>query len=290
VDYLRDFIYLDEAKLYSFVSQIQGGIISEINETTKRLGGLSAGVNVGIPQLGAKADATKHKESEQQQTRTLTDPAYFGVLHQYLKKEKSLTDITEMSSEKISHLEVGQFVEMHGIAEPPVVEDWIRRLNSLFGFFEKNMKIINGLQGNPKSKSSTRFSNMEIRQFRAIIDLLVDYINLTRKDPAKQFIKITPDSQSIKVWCGLLPNYSLVPLHTVLPSNIWIFGRVDHYVEDSNPEKIVDLTMFNQTAKVDDLLEALNAINTLTGQNPIRETDFEAKHPDVFIVPVAMYQ
>ena len=90
MDYLRDFLYLDSAKLHSFVSQIQGGMISEISETIKQLGGLSAGVNVGIPPIGGKIDATKQKESERQQSIILTDPAYFGVLHQYLKQEKKL--------------------------------------------------------------------------------------------------------------------------------------------------------------------------------------------------------
>ncbi len=72
--YLRDFLYLDNAKLHSFVSQIQGGMISEISETIKQLGGLSAGINVGIPPLGGKVDASNQKESERQQNIILTDP------------------------------------------------------------------------------------------------------------------------------------------------------------------------------------------------------------------------
>lgn len=288
--YLRDFLYLDNAKLHSFVSQIQGGMISEISETIKQLGGLSAGINVGIPQLGGKIDAAKQKESERQQNITLTDPAYFGVLHQYLKQEKSLVDITEMSLDKISDLPIGQFVEIRGIAEPPLVENWIERLNSIFGFFERNMKTFSRLQGNSKGKSSANLSNMDFRQFRSIIDLLIEYINLTRKDPGKQYVRISPENQIFKVWCGLLPDYAIVPLQSALPAEIQIFGRIDHFVKEGKTEKIVDLSMFNQASQVDKLLEALNGFNTLTGQSPISETDLEAKHPDIFIVPVAIYQ
>lgn len=183
--HLRDFFYLDNAKLHSFVSQIQGGMISEINETIKQLGGLSAGINVGIPSLGGKVDAAKQKESERQQNITLTDPAYFSVLHQYLRQEKSIVDITEAPPDKVSDLSVGQFVEMRGIAEPPIVENWIERINAIFGFLERNFKAFDKLQGKSKGKSSPGFSNMELRQFRSIIDLLIDYINLTRKDPGK---------------------------------------------------------------------------------------------------------
>lgn len=289
--YLRDFLYLDNAKLHSFVSQIQGGMISEISETIKQLGGLSAGINVGVPQfgVGAKVDTAKQKESERQQNITLTDPAYFGVLHQYLKQEKSLVDITEMSRDKISELSVGQFVEMRGIADPPSVENWIERLNSIFGFFEKNLKTFSRLQGSPKGKSSN-LSSMDFRQYRSIIDLLIEYINLTRKDPGKQYVRISPENQTFKVWSGLLPDYAIVPLQSALPAEIQVFGRIEHFVKESKTEKIVDLSMFNQASQVDKLLEALNGFSALTGQNPISETDLEAKFPDVFITPVAIYQ
>ncbi|MBN8656951.1 MAG: hypothetical protein J0M11_14535 [Anaerolineae bacterium] len=290
--YLRDFLYLDNAKLHSFVSQIQGGMISEISETIKQLGGLSAGINIGVPQLGvgAKVDAAKQKESERQQNITLTDPAYFGVLHQYLKQEKSLVDITDLSLDEISELSVGQFVEMRGIAEPPLVENWIERLNTIFGFFERNFKTFSNVQATPKGKPSSNFSNMQLRQFKSMIDLLIEYVNLTRKDPGKQYIRISPKNQPFKIWCGLLPDYAIVPLQSALPAEIQIFGRVDHFVRENGIEKIVDLAMFNQASQMGKLLEVLNSFNALVGKSPISETDLEARHPDIFVTPVAIYQ
>ncbi|HCR71774.1 MAG TPA: hypothetical protein DIW23_10050 [Anaerolineae bacterium] len=288
--YLRDFLYLDIAKLHSFVSQIQGGMISEISETIKQLGGLSAGINVGIPQLGGKVDASKQKESERQQSITLTDPAYFGVLHQYLKQEKNLVDITEISLDRLSALSAGQFIEMRGIAEPPLVENWIERVNTIFGFVERNLKTFSKLQGNSKGKPSSNFSNMEMRQFRTIIDTLIDYINLTRKDPGKLYVRTSSKDQSFKVWCGLLPDYSMINLQSALPAEIQLFGRVDHLVAESKVEKIVDLSVFDQALQVDKLLDVLNGFNKLSGQNSISETDLEAKYPDIFVTPVAIYQ
>lgn len=290
MSYLRDFLYLDNAKLHSFVSQIQGGMINEISETIKQLGGLSAGINVGIPQVGGKIEAAKQKESERQQNITLTDPAYFGVLHQYLKQEKSLVDITEMHPDHVSNLSVGQFIEMRGIAEPPLVENWIERLNTIFGFFERNFKTFSNVQSAPKGKSASNFSNMQLRQFRSIIDLLIEYINLTRKDPGKQYIRISPKNQPFKIWCGLLIDYAVVPLQSALPAEVQIFGRVDHFVRESENEKIVDLGMFNQASQMGKLLDVLNSFNELVGKSPISETDLEAQHPDIFVTPVAIYQ
>jgi hypothetical protein len=207
-----------------------------------------------------------------------------------LKQENSLFDITEISPERISELPAGQFVEMRGIAEPPLVENWIERLNSIFGFFERNFKTFSKIQGNPKGKSSANLSNMDIRQFKSIIDLLIEYINLTRKDPGKQYVRISPENQTFKAWCGLLSDYAIVPLQSALPAEIQIFGRFDHMVKEGKVEKIVDLSMFNQASQVGNLLEVLNGFNTLTGQSPISETDLEAKYPDIFIMPVAIYQ
>ena len=110
---LRDFLYLDTSKLHSFVSQIHGGLVSEINETIKQLGGVSAGVSVGLTPVGGKIDASKGKESERQQTLQLTDPSYFNVLYQYLKKEKSIEDISSLDAKRREKLEVGQFVEIN---------------------------------------------------------------------------------------------------------------------------------------------------------------------------------
>lgn len=288
--YLRDFLYLDNAKLHSFVSQIQGGMISEISETIKQLGGLSAGINVGIPQLGGKVDASKQKESERQQNITLTDPAYFGVLHQYLKQEKSLTDITEMPLDDVLDIKVGQFVEMRGIAERPLVENWIERVNTIFGFFERNFRTFGKIQGTSRGKPTSNLSNMQLREYRSTIDLLIDYVNLTRKDSGKLYIRISAPNQPFQVWCGLLPDYAIVPLESSLPAEIQVFGRIDHFVKTNTTEKIVDLSMFNQGLQVNKLLDVLNGFNSFSGQSSISESDLEAKHPDIFVTPIAIYQ
>jgi hypothetical protein len=90
---LRDFLYLDVAKLHSFVSQIQGGLISEVSEKLKQLGGLSAGLNVGVAPFSGKVDTSKGKETERQYTIQLTDPVYFDVVYRHLTNEQQLSDI-----------------------------------------------------------------------------------------------------------------------------------------------------------------------------------------------------
>ncbi len=286
---LRDFLYLDVGKLHSFVSQIHGGLISEINETIKQLGGASAGVNVGLPSFGGKVGASKSKESERQQTLQLTDPAYFNVLYQYLIQEKKVASLKTFSVKERSNLEVGQFVEINGVAEPPVVEDWIARVKKLFDFFERNLKLFNKFQKG-KGKSSQRFSQMQIREFRAILDFLEDYVALSRQDPGKQYVQISTDSGEFKTWCGLLPDYITVSLHAALPARVYVFGRVERILGEGETFKIVDFSRFNQTTGVAQLLDVLNGLTSLTGQKEIEESDLQSQYPDIFVSPIAIYR
>ena len=287
---LRDFLYLDKSKLHSFLSQIQGGMVSEVIETISQGGNLSGGVKVGITPIGGNLDASKNKGTERQQNILLTEPAYFEALYQSLNKTKSILDISDMSIEKILKLSKGQFVEFHGFATPPIVENWIDRLNTLFSFFERNYKVFTNFQGNRKAKSSPNFSAMELRQIKSIIDLLVDFMNLTRKDPGKQYIRISSRTQTFYVWCGLIPDFSLIPLKSALPADISLIGRIDHFLRERESEKIVDISVFSQFSKIEGFLEVLNSINILSNQMPISETDLEAIFPDFFVSPMAIFQ
>jgi uncharacterized ubiquitin-like protein YukD len=195
-----------------------------------------------------------------------------------------------MSIEKILKLSKGQIIEFQGFATPPIVENWIDRINILFSFFERNYKTLTNFQGNRKGKSSSNFSAMDFRQTKSIINFLIDFINLTRKDPEKQFIKISTKGQFFNIWCGLIPNYALSPLKSILPSEVKLIGKIERFLKEGESEKIVDLTLFSQHTKIENFLEALNSINLLSNQTAISETDLEVKYPDFLVSPLAIFQ
>lgn len=285
---LRDFLYLDTPKLHSFVSQIGGGIVNQINETIKKHGGLSADVNVGIPGLGGKVGAGKETENERQQTLQLTEPAYFNVLYDYLESEKMLLNITGSDLQKREKLREGQFVEIKGVAEPPVVEAWLTRVKELMNFIDRNIKLFEQSQGKGKGKSN--LSRQQMNLFKGMINFLEDYIKISRRDPEKQHIRVLGEDHTFFVWCGLIPNFATTPLEATLPAEITVVGRVEKLLKDGQSYKIVDLTNFNQPTDINKLFDALNALSPMIGQKEIKEEDLQANYPDIFITPIAIYR
>lgn len=288
---LRDFLYLDRAKLHSFISQIHGGLVSEINETIRRQGGVSAGIDVRIPSLvGGEVGASRGKENERQQTIQLTDAAYFGALYQYLKDELEIESIELDSLETRRHLAEGQFVEVVGTAEPPVVEHWIARVKSLVEFLDKNLKLFSQTQARGKRRSAQSFSRKQMNEFKGVVDFLEDYMRISRRDPGKLHIRITDEESVYSVWCGLIADFITTPLQASLPAKVRVVGRVERVLGEEDIYKIVDLSRFNQPGEVNNLLDALNALGPFIGQKEISEEDLQARFPDVFVTPIAIYR
>jgi hypothetical protein len=287
---LRDFLYLDTAKLYSFLSQIHGGLISDITDTIKQQGGLSAGIEVGLPPFGGKVGVAKDKGSERQQAMQLTDPAYFSALYQSLKKESQVKDITNSSLESQHELVEGEFVELESVAEPPVTENWISRVRALVDFVDRNLKLFTQTQSKDKRRNVQSLTKQQMGLFKDMVGFLEDYIRISRKDPGKQYIRLAREGQIYNVWCGLLPDYISAPLEVALPAEVRVFGRIERVLTEGEVIKIVDFSQFNQPGNIVKLLEALNALGPLIGQKAISETDLQAQYPDVFVTPVAIYR
>lgn len=287
---LRDSLYLDRDKLYSFISQIQGGKVSEISETIRSRGGISGGIELSIPTIvSGRAGASKDKENERQQTIQLTDPAYFGILYDYLKG-KEIRSIELGNIQTCQGLVEGQFVEVTGTAEPPAVEHWIARIRSLVAFIDKNLSLFARTQPRNKHRPSQVLSQQQMKLFKEMVDFLEGYVQLSRKDPGRLYIRITDEAQAYSVWCGLVPDYIAAPLQAALPAKMHLVGRVERFLEKDDVYKIVDFSQFNQSSDVNNLLDALNALGTLIGQKKVSETDLQAQYPDIFVTPIAIYR
>ena len=233
---------------------------------------------------------SKGSDNKREQTIQLTDPALFGALYQYLQDKSEVRSISVCDLETRQDLTEGGFVEMTGIAEPPTVEYWIARVRALVDFIDKNLGVLTQTRPKERQRSSSSLTRRQMDLFKKMVDFLEDYMQVSRKDPGKQHIRIGGETSVYGVWCGLIPEYITAPLQAALPAKVCLVGRVERVLGEQDIYKIVDLSQFNRPGDVNKLLDALNALGPLIGQKQISQTDLQAQYPDVFVSPIAIYR
>jgi hypothetical protein len=283
---LRDFFYLDTSRVHSFVSQIHGGLVSEISETIRKKGVVSGGINIPF---SAKLDASKGQESEQQQTLQLTDGAYFSVLYEYLVGEKEVADLGKTDVKK---LKVGQFVETNGRANPPIIDAWLKRINSLIDFIDRNSKtMMRSMSPQQRRNRQSQLSSRDISMFKDMFTLLEDYISLSQTDSGKLYIELPSGTESGAIWCGLIPEYCVVPLHSAFPSEVSMVGKVERILAEGETWQAVDFSQLNQSqTNIDSLFSGINAIAGMMNSRQVSQDDFVVEHPAIFVTPIAIYR
>jgi hypothetical protein len=101
---------------------------------------------------------------------------------------------------------------------------------------------------------------------------------------------MTNEKQAYAVCCGLLPDFTLLPLQSILPAQVKVLGRVDRLLNEGETWKIVNFLQVNQAVPTNQLLTMINSFNATFGQKQIREEDLQLQHPDIFITPIALYR
>lgn len=248
---LFDFLYFDSTRLRNYVSQIKGGLLSIITSSNKEYNELSVGINVGIPIVGGKVNASNSKEHEYQQTLQLTDSTYFDLLYRYLKQfDNDFVDISNSTVDSRKKLYEGQFIEMHGIAEQPVI-NWGDRFQDWFDIKEKDpyYRYIRALIGE--------------QDYGIYCSLISDFI-------VTPLISILPaEIQIFGRIKKIVPNEAR--------SDVFDLLQIDRTTQRQNKNRKYFFDLPNRLSK-------------LEGKMIISESDFQVKCPDILITPIVLYQ
>jgi hypothetical protein len=283
----RDFLYLDTARLHSFVAQIRGGLDSEASEKMLQGSGVGAGVSLGG---FGKVDASKVKNTELQRSIQMTDPTYFDVLHKYLTENGQITDLTTSDVQGRNQLSAGYFIEIHCSINPPVLENWIKKLETTLSFFERNANTFNPKKAHKgKGRAVPSISQQNLTDIRAMMNTLIDFINLSR-DSENPYIRAYAGKQQYAVWCGILSQFEILPLQETLPIEVHILGRVERLLDEQDTWKMVDFSQFVQPEGANQVIEFLSELSNRLGKGTISEEDVQARHPDIFVIPIAIYR
>ncbi len=252
-------------------------------------------LNLGIMQVGASVGGSKGRESERMQTLKITDAVLFDGVYRALAEDDKLVEIKDATVETRRKLSIRTFVKLEGTASPPVLESWMEQLRLTLDLLEKYSQLVGKMpnalspRSNKKGRgvSQQRPDTQMLKQFEAIVDLLQDYIRLTREDPGREYIRISPVTRQYNIWCGLLPEFVLAP-YADFTSEVIVVGQVERLLDKEEIWKLVDLSKFGNQDTALALLSALNSIPL--GLKEITENDLHAKYPDFFVRPLAIYR
>lgn len=118
-------IYLDVAMMVSFLAYLEGGLVTQEEETKKEIGARErllrgrAGLRARLPwaldaEAGAEGSSQRRDESsfESKTARQHTAASLFNLLYEYLRNDGQLIDLTE--PDQLGGLRSGQLVELAG--------------------------------------------------------------------------------------------------------------------------------------------------------------------------------
>lgn len=278
---LRDFLYMDTSRLHSFSSQIYGGLANEITEKTRQTKSFTGGVNTAL-----KAEGNREDESEHQHTFQLTDAARFSDLYAYLEGQ------TIKVNENSVTLQEGQFIEFVGVGYPPIIESWFKKMKSLVELIDKLAPLVlQSLPSQQRRNQKNKYSKQQMQTYMQMVDGIERLINLTRTNTEIQYIKVPIEGSPIVAWCGLIPEFIIVPVSS-LPARVRVFGRVEKTLKEDESWTVADLSHFDNIGgkgETKKLIEVLNDMSPIT-KTSISLDDLTAKSPDFLVNPIAIYR
>ncbi len=124
---IRDFVYLDHERLRSILSQVEEGVVTDVEQSMGREKRAGSDVEGGIPSLlKIKGEGSMLWTESRSETRTLHDYVY-SVLESTLVEKRLLRDLRQVSSADASTawlgLKPGNLVLARGRV---VINDWQR--------------------------------------------------------------------------------------------------------------------------------------------------------------------
>ena len=143
-------VYLDVAMMISFLAYLEGGVVTEAEETTKEAGTREralkgrAGFRARLPwaldaEAGSEGSANRREETalESKSARQHTAASLFNLLYEYLTADNQLVDLKD--SGQLPGLRPGQLVELSGEYLGNPLEDILGFIGAMFPYYEEQM-------------------------------------------------------------------------------------------------------------------------------------------------------
>ena len=255
---LRDFVYLDAAKVRSFAAAIHEPLATEISQRVKNLGSLPS-----------RNDSIGEKPNGE--VIQLADMILFDGIYTVLNTDRKITEL--ILAERKS-LKIGQFVEIHGTLTPPILQSWINQVQTM----------ITLMQTYAQAYSNASLTPEAAKNVQVMAQFVIQLVNLSRREPNKEYVTIITE-KGLKYWCGLRPSFIV---DAEYGSEVTLIGQVDRVLRSKETWDLVDLHKLGDANMASQVSTALNGLPMGLGE--MMQNDLQARHPDIFIRPLAIYR
>ncbi|WP_267377587.1 hypothetical protein [Bacillus sp. GM_Baccil_2] len=285
---LKDYYYLDERTLNSYVSAIEDGVVKTIqssvsnsspkwnfNISTGELQKVLAAMGIPIPSAGIQRDGKTNSISINQ-TRESTPQSLFSRLEKYL--EPAMQSLEGFDKETWNQLEEGQFVKFFSEVELSKGYEMGSFLSKVGDFLDlaRDLNIdLEGTEGVGEIDNAVKYGNKAID--KKTHKILLKPIG-------------SPDSSKYFFVSGMNIKFLDIDLEELPENTYTVVGRVERILKPGEKYTIFDPTLSGMSKAINrQQLRAQSRSNPDNGFN-LTQRDMFAMKPAIVLKPIAIYK
>jgi hypothetical protein len=315
-------VYLDVAMMISFLAYLEGGVVTQEEETQKEGGAREralkgrAGLRARLPwaldaEAGSEGSTQRRDEVslESKSARQHTAASLFNLLYEYLTTDNQLVDLRD--PEQIQGLRPGQLVELAGEYLGNPLEDILAFVAAMYPYFAEQQKVqkaaaAEALQqarkaqrsGNPARRPQAQGSTPDVTAIMA--DVMEKLQNSENEFGIQMMLRMADDITKVPVHDLLLRTptglhavltvsseyYSATTNEYLRAGKFRVVGKVTKIVIDADTINLTRRTFLG--AAKSELVEEL-VTNVKSGELKLDVADPIVASPAVQVLPMAIF-
>jgi hypothetical protein len=315
-------IYLDAAMMISFLAYLEGGVVTQEEETQKEGGAREkilkgrAGIRARLPwalnaEVGTDGSIQRRDEVslESKSARQHTNASLFNLLYEYLTVDNQLVNLQE--SKQLNDLRPGQLIELAGEYLGNPLEDILSYMAAIYPYYEEQQKTqklaateaIEQVKrahksGSPAKRAEAQaaapevtaimsgvMQQMEASESEFGIRMMISMADDIAKVPVHDLLLRTPAGLQAVLTVSS-EYYSSATSEYLRAGNFRVIGKVTKVISDSDTINLTRRTVLGaaNSSIIEDLVEKVR-----TGDLKLDVADPIVNSPAVQVLPMAIF-
>jgi hypothetical protein len=289
-------IYLDAAMMISFLAYLEGGVVTQEEETQKEGGAREkilkgrAGIRARLPwalnaEVGTDGSIQRRDEVslESKSARQHTNASLFNLLYEYLTVDNQLVNLQE--SKQLNDLRPGQLIELAGEYLGNPLEDILSYMAAIYPYYEEQQKTQKLAATEATAIMSGVMQQMEASESEFGIRMMISMADDIAKVPVHDLLLRTPAGLQAVLTVSS-EYYSSATSEYLRAGNFRVIGKVTKVISDSDTINLTRRTVLGaaNSSIIEDLVEKVR-----TGDLKLDVADPIVNSPAVQVLPMAIF-